>query len=95
MYGDGLFSASKRRSVWLEATGAPPPPTLPPFRPSTRDGRVAVMSVDAMAVRWLPPYGDAVHTALSQFAVIVITEGASHTDPLPAAGIAYIWAYLL
>jgi len=50
------------------------------------------MSVGAMAVRWPPPYGDAVHTALSQFAASVVTEGASHTDPLQAPGIANIWA---
>jgi len=50
LYGDGLFSAFKLRSVRLEATGAPPPPTLPPFPPRTRDGRVAVVLVGAMAV---------------------------------------------
>jgi len=56
------------------------------------------MSVGAMAVRWPPACGDAVHTALSQFpdhAVSVITEGASHTDPLQATGIANISAHLL
>ena len=49
LHGDGLSSASKRRSVRLEAMGAPPPPILPPSAPV----RVTAAWRSCRAVPWL------------------------------------------